>query len=193
MTFGNNGWSQINKHASKKLDEVVKKIEASTMEEGIISFLDWGNKSDWKSFLQDTLLPLAENSGCLRALDIRSCKEPEMLFAGYIPRNKALSTLYDFTIWICFFLNEEGKKQVKKDILRIFGRDNELIDSRNKKLELTSPRLYIDNEKACIEASFLIGSSTWNLIPPVVHVIRPTEQECLRLIELIRMSILASI
>ena len=81
MTFGNNGWSQINKHASKKLDEVVKKIEASTMEEGIISFLDWGNKSDWKSFLQDTLLPLAENSGCLRALDIRSCKEPAKCYS----------------------------------------------------------------------------------------------------------------
>lgn len=38
-----------------------------------------------------------------------------------------------------------------------------------------------------VEVGCLVGSATWNLIPPVLHLIEPTAEECIRATELMRM------
>lgn len=38
-----------------------------------------------------------------------------------------------------------------------------------------------------VDISSLVGSSTWNLIPPILHLIEPSKDECRQMLELVRM------
>lgn len=64
--------------------------------------------------------------------------------------------------------------------------NNPLIHSRLVQLDLFDLTLVYSpqNEKWYIRTDSLIGSSTWNLIPPALQVIKPTEKECVLMIEL---------
>lgn len=42
----------------------------------------------------------------------------------------------------------------------------------------------IQDKKWYVHTDSLIGSTTWNLIPPALQVIKPTEKECVRMFEL---------
>lgn len=44
-----------------------------------------------------------------------------------------------------------------------------------------------DGSKCVVDISCLVGSATWNLIPPVFDVVCPTREECVKGIELFRM------
>lgn len=64
--------------------------------------------------------------------------------------------------------------------------NNPLIVSRLVKLDLMDLKLdYSPEEKKWyVCTNSLIGSTTWNLIPPALQVITPTEEECVLMIEL---------
>jgi len=64
--------------------------------------------------------------------------------------------------------------------------NNPLILSRLVKLELLALNLEYSpqKEKWYVRADSLIGSATWNLIPPMLQVIKPKEKECVLMIEL---------
>ncbi len=64
--------------------------------------------------------------------------------------------------------------------------NNPLIHDRLVKLDLIDLNVeYSPQEKKWyVLTDSLIGSSTWNLIPPALQVIKPTEKECVMMIEL---------
>lgn len=64
--------------------------------------------------------------------------------------------------------------------------NNPLIHSRLVKLDLMDldVEYSIQEKKWYVRTDSLIGSSTWNLIPPALQVIKPTEKECVLMIEL---------
>jgi hypothetical protein len=64
--------------------------------------------------------------------------------------------------------------------------NNPLILKRLVKLELLDLNVEYSSqsEKWYIRIDSLIGSATWNLIPPVLQAIKPTEKECVLIIEL---------
>ncbi|GAA0428326.1 hypothetical protein GCM10008983_00750 [Lentibacillus halophilus] len=64
--------------------------------------------------------------------------------------------------------------------------NNPLIISRLVKLDLLNLNLEysIRKKRWYIRTDSLIGSTTWNLIPPALQVIKPKEKECVFMIEL---------
>lgn len=64
--------------------------------------------------------------------------------------------------------------------------NNPLILNRLVKLDLLDLNVEYctQKERWYIRTDSLIGSATWNLIPPALQVIKPTEKECVLMIEL---------
>jgi hypothetical protein len=63
--------------------------------------------------------------------------------------------------------------------------DNELIRERILTLDLADIAISYDpvSENWTIRCRSLIGSTTWNLIPPITQYIKPKEEECIKLME----------
>ncbi len=63
----------------------------------------------------------------------------------------------------------------------------DLVFSRMEQLGITDLAAHADADAWHVRARGLVGSSTWNLIPPVLHLIEPSRQDCVRGMELFRM------
>jgi hypothetical protein len=63
--------------------------------------------------------------------------------------------------------------------------DNDLLRERILALDLADIVLSFDPGRAewTIRCRSIIGSTTWNLIPPITQLIKPKEDECVKLIE----------
>lgn len=121
----------------------------------------------------------------------------------YEVRSKLFATLFDLT---CSFRlptpqRPDGFCQVAYDARRqgLIGQEGCCADSllpldpllldRIDALGVTSVKARREADGDCWEASvgFLVGSATWNLIPPVLHLIEPSSKECIQAMELLRM------
>jgi hypothetical protein len=76
-----------------------------------------------------------------------------------------------------------GDAEYVDEILRILN--NDLIRDRILALDLADITAAFDPSAMAwtIRCRSIIGSTTWNLIPPLTQLIRPKEEECVRMIE----------
>jgi hypothetical protein len=67
--------------------------------------------------------------------------------------------------------------------------NNNLINDRLLKLDFLDFKIVYSSSKQkwFISADSIIGSATWNLLPPMFQVIKPTFKECIMMIELFQL------
>ncbi|MBR0597901.1 hypothetical protein [Sinanaerobacter chloroacetimidivorans] len=81
---------------------------------------------------------------------------------------------------------DQGSECTPEDIEGYLNRlNNALILNRIKALDLTdiSVSYKASTSTWTVKCRSLIGSTTWNFIPPVLHLITPRKEECIQLIE----------
>lgn len=183
---GRRGYRAVNRKAERKLDFVVEKLMRSAGEDPCSA-----TASE----------PLA------RTFDLRCCSEAGAITVRYCPRSKLFAILYD----LCFKFSVAGPGVPGCTIemvpgatrLAVRGVDSEshfdpfsdkgdvvdLIADRLGILDVTRLRAVYEAPSSSWTVSFstMVGSATWNLIPPVMHLIEPTAIECVRAIELLRL------
>lgn len=108
---------------------------------------------------------------------------------GYVPHNKALSSLYDFTIWLPLDDCNEHTSNYNKGhgFIQQFEDENALVASRAESLGLMNSRVIAGDNDCLVEVRFMVGSFTWTAVPPVANTITLSEQDCVRLVELLYM------
>ncbi len=77
----------------------------------------------------------------------------------------------------------------KEDLVVLNRLNSELITKRLVKLDFLDFKIVcLPNEKSWhISADSIIGSATWNLLPPMFQVVKPTDGECVLMIELFQL------
>lgn len=121
---------------------------------------------------------------------------------SYQIHNKLFATLYDLQCQIdfrsktklpdsCLTLEYDARTQylINKTDDRYNVRLNDLIVDRIKTLGVTHINAMYEPgiHSWHITMNMLVGSSTWNLIPPVMHLIDPSCKEYVQATELLRM------
>ena len=108
---------------------------------------------------------------------------------GYVPHNKALSSLYDFTVWLPLDDCDEYTSNYNKGhgFIQQFEDENALVASRAESLGLMNSRVIAGDNGYLVEVRFMVGSFTWTAAPPVATTIAFSEQDCVRLVELLFM------
>lgn len=128
--------------------------------------------------------------------------EFDELALSYQVRSKLFATLFDLRCRICcaagtpapshdVSLTYDPRMQrltEKLDEGSSIPLDGLLVE-RIEKLGVTRLTAALDASSSAwsITMDMLVGSSTWNLIPPVMHLISPSDQECIWATELLRM------
>lgn len=128
--------------------------------------------------------------------------EFDELVLSYQVRSKLFATLFDLQCRICCTADVPAPShdvtltydpRVQKLIEKQSGESSIPLDGllveRIEKLGVTQLTAALDasSSKWSIAMDMLVGSSTWNLIPPVMHLINPSAQECIWATELLRM------
>ena len=108
---------------------------------------------------------------------------------GYVPHNKVLSSLYDFTVWLPFDGRSEraGESGKGHGFVQRIEDENALVASRAESLGLMNSRVIAGDNDYLVEVRFMVGSFTWTAVPPVANTIAFSEQDCVRLVELLFM------
>ena len=68
-----------------------------------------------------------------------------------------------------------------------FEDENALVASRAESLDLMNSRVIAGDNGYLVEVRFMVGSFTWTAVPPVATTIAFSEQDCVRLVELLFM------
>ena len=185
---GHRGWQFANVRAARKLDRVVARLCRATDGGVVQAAYDPAEEGAPAPSKHDG------DEGLHRLLATPCCPEVDGIVVRYVPRSTLFAILYDFTVEFDVLLplyrdgsHDEAAAARELRIDDFLG--NELIATRAKALDVVALRASFDEEKSrChVEFSTMVGSSTWNLIPPVMQLIEPTDAECLRLIELVRL------
>lgn len=180
------GWDVINRKADAKLGFVAEKLVRSAGEAQ-------------SAFCSQELLSRSMRLACF----------PEIgeLTVRYLPTSKLFAILYDFTlsfevdggpdygcaVELCATarrLEVKGASACRSDLSRFeVLTNNPLIEERLRLLDVTKLHAAYDmpEGKWQVECSMMVGSATWNLLPPVLQLIEPTSEEYLRMIELARL------
>lgn len=183
---GRRGWDAINRKADAKLGLVAEKIVHATGE-----------------------LPsvLCSQELLSRSMRLACFPEVEELTVRYLPTSKLFALLYDFvlgfevdgesgggcTLELCATaerLEVRGLSACQGDPARFEAlTGNPLIEERLRSLDVTKLHAVFDSSRGKwqVECVMMVGSATWNLLPPVLQLIEPTSEECLRMIELARL------
>lgn len=183
---GRRGYQAVNRKAEEKLDVIVRKLLYAAGEDAELAI-------DSK--------PLA------RTFSPRCCSEVGAITVRYQPQNKFFATLYDLS----FEFSVAGPKapgcsiELAPGSMKLVSKgngegsshagfsddllDNELIEARLRLLGATRLSAVCEGSAGCwnVGLSTMVGSATWNLIPPVMHLIEPTNDECLRAFELLEL------
>lgn len=105
----------------------------------------------------------------------------------YVVRNKIFALLFDLKCSVPIV----GAETISAPRIPPL---NNLMRARTEVLGITHIAVQLSENNGCIlTCSSLVGSATWNLIPPVLHAITPTPEECIRYTELLRMLACATI
>lgn len=135
-----------------------------------------------------------------RSLSLSGVDELNEIHFGYEVARRLLASLYtfvyDFEVRVppeeksCSVEFRSGRFECASGSSRIPELlDTALVKDRMEALGITDIRIEIDSEKqvGCVRMVGLVGSSTWNLIPPVLHFISFRDGECVKAVELMRM------
>ena len=184
---GHRGFSAVNKKAERKLDFIGQRLVAALGEDGSCSSV--------------APEPLA------RVLDLRCCPETGPLTIRYRPQSKLFAILYDL---VCEFsvvgpyapgcalevvsgsakfvgAHTNGGSDSRVLIPALV--ENGLVEERLRLLGVTQASAAYDDRSDMwrVSVSLMVGSATWNLLPPIMHLIEPSADEYLRMIELFRL------
>lgn len=90
-------------------------------------------------------------------------------------------------VFVCKSGNETQQDERAKEILQILN--DPLVVKKITDLNLLQAEIHYSMERKCwrIRIKSMIGSSTWILIPPVMHTIMPKGREIYALLEVMRM------
>jgi len=139
--------------------------------------------------------------------DLRYIKE---LKISYFLQNRFFARTYDlrFSIEIPSIRHEEAKFELAyagamkisgarfnlssggtEDLELLKRLNNNFITDRLLKLDFLDFKITysIKDQKWFMSADSIIGSATWNLLPPMFQVIKPTFKECIMMIELFQL------
>lgn len=186
--FGSNGWGGVNRRAARALDAVLASFQR-VMGDGASVVKATEAQGALSPFCQDTAISSALGAGCLAEVCFeRSCGTLRC-YMGYVPHNKALSSLYDFTVWLPLDGCNEHTGNCSKGhgFVQRFEDENALVASRAKSLGLVNSRVIAGDSDYLVEVRFMVGSFTWTAVPPVASTITLSEQDCVRLVELLYM------
>lgn len=186
--FGSNGWGGVNKRASRALDAVLASFRR-VMGDGAWAVKAAEAQGALRPFCRDTAISSALGARCLAEVCLeRSCGTLRC-YMGYVPHNKVLSSLYDFTVWLPFDGRSEhaGESGKGHGFVQRIEDENALVASRAELLGLVNSRVIADDNGYLIEVRFMVGSFTWTAVPPVATTIAFSEQDCVRLVELLFM------
>ncbi|MEQ3362739.1 hypothetical protein [Raoultibacter massiliensis] len=184
---GHRGYSAVNKRAERKLDCVGQGLVAASGEAGVC-------------------FPVAPEP-LVRVLDLRCCSETGPLTLRYRPQSKLFAILYDLVCEFsvagpyapgCMMEMVSGSAKLIGDSANAGGDplalfpalvENDLIEERLRLLGVTQASAAYDSCSGAwrVSVSLMVGSATWNLLPPIMHLIEPSADECLRMIELFRL------
>lgn len=140
-------------------------------------------------FCRDTAISSALGAGCLAEVCLECSYGTLRCYIGYVPHNKALSSLYDFTVWLPFggcsdCTDESGKG---RGFVQRIEDENALVASRAESLGLVNSRVIAGDNGYLVEVRFMVGSFTWTAVPPVANTITLSGQDCVKLVELLYM------
>lgn len=186
--FGSNGWGGVNRRAARALDAVLASFQR-VMGDGASVVKAAEAQGALSSFCRDTAISSALGARCLAEVCLeRSCGTLRC-YMGYVPHNKALSSLYDFTIWLPLDdCNEHtGNYGKGHGFVQRLEDENALVASRAESLGLMNSRVIAGDNNYLVEVRFMVGSFTWTAVPPVANTITLSEQDCVRLVELLYM------
>ena len=144
---------------------------------------------------------LGEEGMLKRELVFPCFGELASMWLTYGVSSKLFATLFDLT---CSFnvagrLLKGGEVTLLKDATGFWGSvgmediaetlSNDLVLDRVQDLGVTRLRAsFLDAEEVWhVEIQQMVGSSTWNLLPPVLQLIEPRPEECIKGAELARM------
>lgn len=153
---------------------------------------------------------LVSNGTLSRLIYVKDVPEFSLLCLTYKKRQRLFASLYDLSIQVPLG-NLEGFSSIPIDLRHgdclISYKDGafvassaaycepaselngKLVCDRIKQLgvfDITLTR--IGRSNLVVELSQMVGSSTWNLIPPVMQLINPSDDDYVRTIELLRMT-----
>lgn len=184
---GHRGFRAVNRKAEQKLDFVGKSLMAASGE-------------------AEGACPVAVEP-LVRILDLQCCPETGPLTMRYRPQSKLFAILYDLVFEFSVggpripgckiglapgssklaVVGEgvEGDRALSLSALH----DNGLMEDRMRLLGVTQVSAVCDDSSDVwqVAVSPMVGSATWNLVPPIMHLIEPSAAECLRMIELLRL------
>ena len=186
--FGSNGWGGVNRRAARALDAVLASFQR-VMGDGASAVKAAEAQGALSPFCRDTAISSALGAGCLAEVCLERSCETLRCYMGYVPHNKALSSLYDFTVWLPLDdCNEHtGNYSKGHGFVQRFEDENALVASRAESLGLVNSRVIAGDNDYLVEVRFMVGSFTWTAVPPVANTITLSEQDCVRLVELFYM------
>ena len=184
--FGGKGWGAVNGRAASALGSLLGTF-GCLMGDGFASEIV--EEPLPGAFGADPAVAGASGAGCLMSARIGRDGETLRCYLGYVPHNKAVSTLYDFTVWLPFDGSEAlaAAHDDGRGFLEGLGEGNPLISDRVNSLGLLTSRIIKGEDGSLAEMRFMAGSFTWTAVPPVASTVTFTETDCVRLVELIRM------
>ena len=184
--FGGKGWGAVNKRAASALGALLGTF-GRLMGDGFT--FEKVEEPLTGAFGADPAVSGASGAGCLKSFRIGQDGDALRCYMGYVPHNKAVSTLYDFTVWLPFDCGEAlaAAHDDGRGFLEGLGEGNPLISDRVNSLGLLTSRIIKGEDGSLAEMRFMAGSFTWTAVPPVSSAVTFTETDCVRLVELIRM------
>lgn len=124
-------------------------------------------------------------AGLTQGLDLSDIEEFICITLRYVPRNKVFAILFDLEVSVSVSYKME-KTSSSTNALSLENLDA-IMKERVESLGIY--RITEEGKEGArkIICYSMVGSSTWNLIPLVMHLITPSQEECLRYTELLRM------
>ena len=140
-------------------------------------------------------------------LALPCCSEAGAITMSYRPTSKLFAVLYDFEVGFSvrgsgpcnrsielaprasgLVLRQDGERKPARFLSDELA-GGSLVEDRLKMLGITRLSAEFDCSAGLWDVSLaaMVGSATWNLLPPVMHLIEPSPEECLRMIELVRL------
>ena len=186
--FGSNGWRSVNRRAARALDAVLASFRR-VMGDGASAVKAVEAQGALSPFCQDAAISSALGAGCLARVRLERGDGALGCYMGYVPHNKALSSLYDFTVWLPFDGRSEHTSESGKGhgFVQRIEDENALVASRAESLGLMNSRVVAGDDCYLVEVRFMVGSFTWTAVPTVANTIAFSEQDCVRLVELLFM------
>lgn len=185
--FGCNGWGGVNRRAASALDAITTSFQRVMGDDFSAGKVD--ERTSFVLSVTDSSLASAVGTECLASVRFRRGDGSLLCYMGYVPHNKALSTIYDFTVWVpvesCF--GEGGDRGKGHGFVQRFEDENSLVADRAESLGLVNSRVLSGNDRSLVEMRFMVGSFTWTAVPPVSNTIALSDQDCVRLAELLFM------